>query len=174
LPAAPASSGGASYTAILAGKDGGTGIGSLQLYDLGQAANSKLANISTRGFVGTGDDLLFGGFIPGPASGGSIKVLVRAVGPSLSAVGISGPLQDPTLELHDGNGATLATNDNWKNRPDGSSQQAEIEATGAAPTDERESAIVATVPPNNSGYTAIVRGVNDTTGIAVVEVYALN
>jgi hypothetical protein len=173
LPGAPASSGGASYTAILAGKEGSTGIGVLQVYDLDQTANSKLANISTRGFVGTGDDLLFGGFIPGPANRGSIKVLVRAIGPSLSAVGISGPLNDPTLELHDSNGGTLATNDNWKIRPDGSSQQAEIEATGAPPADDRESAIVATVPPNNSGYTAIVRGANNTTGIAVVEVYAL-
>ena len=174
LPAAPASSGGASYTAILAGNAGGTGIGVLQLYDLNQAANSKLANISTRGFVGTGDDVLIGGFIPGPSNRGSIKVVIRAIGPTLSAAGISGPLQDPMLELHDSNGGTLATNDNWKTRPDGSSQQAEIEATGIPPTDDRESAIIATVPPNDSGYTAIVRGVNSTTGIAVVEVYALN
>jgi T5SS/PEP-CTERM-associated repeat protein/autotransporter-associated beta strand protein len=174
LAAKPLANGGAGYTAILAGNGGGTGIGVLEIYDLAQAANSKLANISTRGFVGTGNDVLIGGFIPGPAGHSSIKVLVRALGPSLASAGVADPLLDPVVELHDGNGAVLRTNDNWKiDDQTGQSQQAEITATGAPPTDNRESALVATLPPSNSGYTAIVRGAKSTTGVAVVEVYDL-
>src|SRR4051812_29682359 len=104
LAAKPASAGGAGYTGVLAGKGGATGIGLLEIYDLDTAANSKLANISTRGFVGTGDDLLIGGFIPGPADRLPLKVLVRALGPSLTAQGVDGALSDPLLELHDANG----------------------------------------------------------------------
>jgi hypothetical protein len=95
------------------------------------------------------------------------NVIVRAIGPSLARFGIPNPLLDPTLELHDGNGAIIAFNDNWRD-----SQQAEIQATGLAPTDNRESAIVSTLAPGN--YTAIVRGKNDTIGVALVEVYGLN
>jgi hypothetical protein len=156
------------YTAILAGKNGTTGIGLVEVYDLAQGANSKLANISTRGFVDSGDNVMIGGFIAGPTSAGNASVLVRAIGPSLP---VNGALQDPTLELHDGNGATLATNDNWKTRPDGTSQQAEIEATMIPPTNDLESALVRTLPPGN--YTAIVRGKNNTTGIGLMEVYNL-
>ena len=160
------------YTAILAGKNGGTGVGLVEVYDLAQAANSKLANISTRGFVDTGNNVMIGGLIVGGSGGGSAKVIVRALGPSLTGSGIAGALGDPTLELHDGNGTTLATNDNWKiNDQTGQSQQAEIEATTIPPTNDLESALVATLAPGN--YTAIVRGKNNTTGVGLVEVYNL-
>ena len=159
------------YTAILAGKNGGAGVGVVEVYDLGQAANSTLANISTRGFVDTGDNVMIGGFIVGNNGGASPTVLVRGIGPSLSNFGVTGALGDPTLELHDGSGTTIATNDNWKVRPDGTSQQAEIEATTIPPTNDLESAILSTLAPGN--YTAIMRGKNNTTGIAVVEAYNL-
>jgi WD40 repeat protein len=160
------------YTAILAGKDGGTGVGLIEVYDLGQGANSKLANISTRGSVDTGDNVMIGGLIVGGGSGdGTATVLVRALGPSLTGSGVPGALGDPTLELHDGSGAAIATNDDWKTRPDGTSQQAEIEATGIPPTNDLESALVAAPAPGN--YTAVVRGKNNATGVALVEVYSL-
>jgi hypothetical protein len=159
------------YTAILGGKGDATGIGVVEAYDLNQAANSKLANIATRGFVDTGDNVMIGGVIVGPSGGASTNVVVRAIGPSLSNFGIAGALQDPTLELVNGSGTTVASNDNWKTRPDGSSQQAEIEATGLQPSDDRESALVQTVTPGN--YTAIVRGKSNTTGVGVVEAYDL-
>jgi hypothetical protein len=161
------------YTAILAGKNGGTGVGLVEVYDLAQAANSKLANISTRGFVDSGDNVMIGGLIVGGGSGGgTAKVIVRALGPSLSSSGIQGVLQDPTLELHDGNGTTIATNDNWKiNDQTQQSQEADIRATTIPPTNDLESALVATLAPGN--YTAIVRGKNNTTGVGLVEVYDL-
>jgi hypothetical protein len=140
----------------------------VEAYDLDQAANSRLANISTRGFVETGNNVLIGGFIAG---NGLTKVIVRAIGPTLINAGVTNPLQDPTLELHDGNGLTIRSNDNWKVREDGNSQQAEIEATTIPPTNDFESALVQTLPPGN--YTAVVRGANGTTGTAVVEVYNL-
>jgi hypothetical protein len=117
---------------------------------------------------------MIGGFIVGNGSanvGGIAKVIVRALGPSLSASRIGVALADPTLELHDGNGNALATNDNWKISSDGSSQQAEIEATTVPPTNDLESALVATLGPGN--YTAIVRGKNNSTGVGSVEVYNL-
>ena len=160
------------YSAILAGKNGGTGVGVVEVYDLGQAANSRLGNISTRGFVDTGDNVMIGGLIvAGGNVGASAKVLVRAIGPSLGSSGVQGPLQDPTLELHNASGTTVASNDNWKTKPDGSSQQAEIEATTLAPTNDLESALVQTLPPGN--YTAIVRGKNNTTGVGLIETYNL-
>jgi len=160
------------YTAILTGKNNGTGVGVVEVYDLSQAVNSKLANISTRGFVDTGNNVMIGGLIvSGGVGGGSARVIVRAIGPSLSASGIQGPLQDPNLELHDASGATIASNDNWKLRPDGSSQQGEIEATGIPPTNDLESALVQTLAPGS--YTTIVRGASTTTGVAVVEAYTL-
>jgi hypothetical protein len=158
------------YTAIVRGVNNGTGIGVVEVYDLDQrTVDSKLANISTRGFVQTGDNVLIGGLIV--LGDLPLRVIVRAIGPSLP---LPGALGNPTLELHDGNGAVLAANDDWKTRPDGSSQQAEIEATGIPPTDDLESAIVETLPANGASFTAIVRGANNTTGIAVVEVYGLN
>ncbi|MEY2497370.1 MAG: hypothetical protein QOD12_926 [Verrucomicrobiota bacterium] len=160
------------YSAILAGKNGGTGVGIVEVYDLGQATNSKLANISTRGFVDTGDNVMIGGLIVGGGNvGASAKVLLRAIGPSLSSSGVQGPLQDPTLELHNASGTTVAANDNWKTKSDGSSQQAEIEATTLAPTNDSESALVQTLAAGN--YTAIVRGKNNATGVGLVESYNL-
>jgi WD40 repeat protein len=157
------------YTAILAGKNGGTGVGLVEVYDLGQGANSKLANISTRGFVDRGDNVMIGGLIVGGGSGGgTTRVIVRALGPS---VPVAAALADPSLELHDGSGALIGSNDNWKTRLDGSSQQAEIEATGIQPTNDLESALVRTLPPGS--YTAIVRGTNNTTGVGLVETYNL-
>ncbi|HEX4667488.1 MAG TPA: hypothetical protein VH207_12890, partial [Chthoniobacterales bacterium] len=152
------------YTAILAGADGGTGIGLVEVYDLGPAATpAKLANISTRGFVQTGDDVMIGGFIIGNQIS---EVLVRGIGPSLAPFGIDNALADPLLELHDGNGDLLASNDNWR-----SDQETEIEATDLAPDDDAESAILRSLVPG--AYTAILRGVADTTGVGLVEAYQL-
>jgi predicted outer membrane repeat protein len=151
------------YTAIVRGAGNATGIGVIEAYDLDRTVDSKLANISTRGAVQTGDNVLFAGFIV--LGSNSQKVIIRALGPS---TGVPGALADPTLELHDGNGATLESNDNWM---DSANKQAIIDST-IPPSNNAESAIVRTLTPAN--YTAIVRGVNNTTGIAVVEVYALN
>jgi hypothetical protein len=157
-----------SYTAILSGKDSGTGIGQVEVYDLSQSASSQLANISTRGYVDTGDNVMIGGVIvsSGPA-GATARVLLRAIGPSLAATGVMNPLADPTLELHDSNGQTLATNDNWKD-----TQPADIQATGIPPNNDNESAIVAVLAPGN--YTAVVRGKAGTTGVGLVEIYNLH
>jgi uncharacterized repeat protein (TIGR03803 family) len=158
--------GNSAYTAILAGKGGMTGVGLVEVYDLAQTANSTLANISTRGFVDTGDNVMIGGLILGPDKSGPARVLVRGIGPSLSAAGISGALQDPTLELHNSNGAIVAQNDNWQD-----TQKAEIIATTIPPTKDAESAIVRTLSAGN--YTAILRGKSGTTGVALVELYNL-
>lgn len=157
------------YTAILAGQNGGIGVGLVEVYDLGQGANSQPANISTRGFVDTGDNAMIGGLIIGGGSGsGTARVIVRALGPS---VPVADSLGNPTLELRDGSGTLVNSNDDWKTRPDGSSQQAEIEATGIPPINDLESALVETFSAGN--YTAIVRGKNGTTGVALVEAYNL-
>jgi len=152
------------YTAIVSGKNNGTGIGLVEVYDLDQAANSQLANISTRGFVDIDDNAMIGGFIVGGAS--STTVLVRALGPSLTDQGITDPLLNPTLELHDPNGTQIAFDDDWKD-----TQQAEIEATTIPPTDDLEAAIVMDLAP--AAYTAVVRGKNNTTGVGLMEVYNL-
>jgi hypothetical protein len=153
-----------SYTAVVRGVGDTTGVGVVEIYDLDLAADSKLANISTRGLVQAGDDVLIAGtIVVGEAPQ---KVIVRAIGPSLS---IAGRLENPTMELRDQNGQLINANDNWVDSPD---KQAIIDST-VPPTNDLESAIVATLPGNNASYTAIVRGVNNTTGIAVVEVYAL-
>jgi hypothetical protein len=153
-----------SYTAVVRGAGGGTGIGLIEAYDLSQGGGSKLANISTRGPVESGDEVLIGGFIAGGAPIGSAKVVVRGIGPSLGAAGVNGALQDPTLELFDGNGSPIAGNDNWRD-----TQAGELQAIGIPPSDDRESAIVASLVPGS--YTAIVRGKNATTGIGLVEIY---
>jgi hypothetical protein len=155
------------YTAVLNGANNSTGIAVVEGYDLSQAT-AKIGNISTRGFVRTGDGAMIGGFIVGNQT---INVVIRAIGPSLSAVGVPTPLADPTLELRDNQGTLLDSNDNWKLRPNGASQQAAIEATGVPPTNDLESALVRSVAPGN--YTAVVRGVNNGVGNAVVEVYNL-
>jgi hypothetical protein len=151
------------YTAIERGVNNGTGIGVVEAYDLDTSANSKLANVATRGLVQTGDNVLFAGVIV--VGQASQKVIIRALGPS---TGVPGAMADPTLELHDGNGALLEANDNWMDSPN---KQAIIDST-IPPPNNAESAIVRTLTPAN--YTAIVRGANNSTGIAVVEVYALN
>lgn len=151
-----------SYTAIVRGGNNPTGIGLVEAYDLDPTVDSKLGNISTRGLVQTGNNVLIGGFIV--AGEDEQRVIVRAIGPSLT---VAGALSDPTLELRDGNGALISSNDDWR-----STQQSEIVATGIPPANDAESAIVSTLTPGP--YTAIVRGKNGTTGIALVEVYNLN
>jgi hypothetical protein len=149
------------YTAVLRGKNDSTGVGLIEVYDVDPAGNAKLANISTRGLVETGDNVLIGGIIP---SKGLTKVVVRAIGPSLGNFGITNPLLDPTLEIYNASGTRIAENDNWQ-----SSQQELIQGAHLAPTDARESAIITALGPG--AYTAIVRGKNGTTGIALVEAY---
>lgn len=153
------------YTAIVSGRDGGTGIGLVEVYDLDQAGDSHLANISTRGLVLTDNNVMIGGFILQGGVTGS-QVLIRAIGPSLTGAGVSGALSDPTLELHDANGSLVSTNDNWKD-----SDEAAIEATGLPPTADAESAILADLAP--ATYTTIIAGKNGLTGVALVEVFAL-
>jgi len=152
-----------SYTAVLSGMNLTTGIGLVEVYDM-NPAETRLANISTRGFTGTGESEMIGGFIVGGAD--PTSVIIRALGPSLGSAGISGFLPDPMLELHDSNGALLATNDNWK-----SDQQQEILATGIPPTNPSEAAIVATLPPGD--YTAVTRDAHGASGIGLVEAYDL-
>ena len=152
------------YTAIVRGRDGGTGIGLVEAYDLDQAAPAQLANISSRGFVETGNNVMIGGFIVGPHGASSTKIAVRAIGASLP---VSNALQDPTVQLHDANGERIAFNDNWED----DIGAAEIQATNLAPNDARESALLRTLVPG--AYTATVAGRGDTTGVSLVEVYNL-
>lgn len=149
------------YTALVKGVNNTTGIGLAEVYDIEQSAPSRLANISARGFVQPGDRAMIGGFI---VANQPAKVVVRALGPSLSAQGVASTLADPMLELRDANGALIAANDNWR-----SDQETQLIASGLAPNDDRESAMVKTITPGN--YTAIVRGVNNGSGIALVEIY---
>ena len=136
------------------------------LYGAPVATPSRLVNISTRMRVGVGEDVLIGGFI---IQGDQVKkVILRAIGPSLTAGGVTGALQDPKMELHDATGALLDSNDNWQDSPDAG----EIIASTVAPSDPREAAIVARLAPGS--YTVIVSGVNNTTGIGLVETYTLD
>jgi hypothetical protein len=155
------------YTAVLAGQNGTNGVGLVEMFDLAVDTDSQLANISSRGFVQGGGDVMIGGFILGNGTANK-KVLIRAIGPSLSGSGITNVLADPTLELHDANGAMMITDDNWK---DDAAQAVEITATGLPPQNDLESAIVTTVTP--APYTAIVAGKNGGTGVALAEVYPL-
>jgi hypothetical protein len=152
------------YTAIMRGKAGASGIGLIEGYDLDSSTDSIFANISTRGFVGTGDNAMIGGLIVGGNGGGVNVVIARALGPSLSNAGVQHALQDPTLELRDQNGVLIDSNDNWKDR-----QEALIERENLAPADDRESALLDVLPAG--AYTAIVRGKNGATGVALVEFY---
>jgi hypothetical protein len=154
-----------SYTAIVRGKGSAVGVALIETYDLNTSANSALANISTRGFVDTGDNTMIGGFILGGTTG-SPRVVARAIGPSLSGAGISNFLPDPTLELHSSNGALIGFNDNWKD-----SQQSDLQGTGIPPTQDAESAIFTSLPA--TAYTVVMRGKNNTTGVGVVELYNL-
>ena len=154
-----------SYTAVVRGRNESTGLAVVEAYDLESSEGGKLANIATRGFVETGDNVLIGGFIVGAGDPGwNLRVVARAIGPTLAARGVPTPLQDPTLELFDSNGLRIAFNDNWRD-----AQQVEIEQTGLAPGDDREAAIAMTLPPG--AYTTVVRGVSDTTGSGLVEIY---
>lgn len=154
---------GAAYTAIVRGANNGTGIGLVEAYDLDRLVDSQLANISTRGLVQTEDNVLIAGTIV--LGRPSQRVLIRGIGPSLS---VPGKLADPTLELRDGNGGLLASNDNWR-----SDQESEIMETGIPPTDDLEAAIINRLQGNGASYTAILSGKDGTTGVAVVEIYAI-
>jgi phospholipase/lecithinase/hemolysin len=154
-----------SYTAIVSGKNGSGGVGLVEAYDLNPSTNSFLANASTRGVVGTGDNVLIGGFII--ASGGQGLVVVRAIGPSLTSFGVANALDDPTLDLYDANGAAVAHDDDWKE-----TQPLVLKATTLQPADDREAAIFAALNPGN--YTAVVRGKDNSTGVGLVEVYNLH
>jgi hypothetical protein len=143
---------------------GSPGVALFELYQLGNNAASGVVNLSTRGRVGLGDDVLIAGFIL--TGDHPTRVILRAIGPSLSEAHISQPLADPELELYDGNGSLIFQNDNWR-----STQEAQIVASGMAPSDEKESAIIITLPAGN--YSAVVRGVGGTEGVALVEIYAL-
>jgi hypothetical protein len=159
-----------SYTAIVQGASGGTGVGIVEVYDLFATTGSLLANISTRGFVQTGDNAMIGGFIVVTQP---TRIILRAIGPSLAQFGVPDALANPQLELHDATG-TIAQNNDWQTTQIGgiitSDQVAEIQNSQLAPTNSAESAIIATLQPGS--YTAIVRGVNNNTGNALVEVYA--
>jgi uncharacterized repeat protein (TIGR03803 family) len=156
------------YTAVLAGKNSGTGVGLLEVYDIDQTANAQMANISTRGLVQTGTNVMIGGFILG-GSTSDAHVIVRGIGPSLADLGLSPVLANPTLELHDGNGALLTSNDNWL---DDSTQAAELSASGLAPTHWQESGIRALLPPGP--FTAVLAGQNGGSGIGLIEIYNLH
>ena len=152
-----------SYSAVVTGKNGGIGIGLVDVYQL-DASTSIFQNLSTRGFVGTGDNVLIGGLIVG--NGEQPVIVVRAIGPTLSSFGITQPLQDPTLEVRDANGGLISFENDWQdNTPTA------VKAALLQPQDSRESAVVLSLPAGN--YTAIVRGKNGTTGVALVEAYRL-
>ena len=153
------------YTAIVSGKNATSGIGLVELYDLEPESDSQLSNISSRGFVQPGTKVMIGGIILGNGTNAE-NVLVRALGPSLAASGITNFLADPFLQLFDSNGTLLITNDNWQ---DGPSQQPQILATGLPPTNDSEAAIITSLAPG--AYTAIVSGRDETSGVALVEVY---
>jgi hypothetical protein len=153
------------YTAVVSGKNNITGVGLVEVYDLSPAAPVKLANISTRAFVGSGSDVVIAGFILGGNSGND-RIAVRGIGPSLTAQGVPNALADPILELRNGNGALLVSNNDWQDNP---AQAAELIAAGLAPTDDLESGIATTLPPGT--YTALLAGLNDGTGVGLVEVY---
>ena len=151
------------YTAIVRGAHDEVGIGLVEVYDLDLAADSKMGNISTRGFVQGGNNVLIGGFI---LTGNGGRVVVRAIGPSLQDHGISNALPDPKLTLHNGSGDIIAACDNWRE-----SQETALEQTGLAPGNDLEAAVIATVA--NGNYTAIVSGSNGENGVALVEIYSV-
>lgn len=159
-----------SYTVVVKGYSdastpAATGVGLFELYDL-HTTGGRAGNVSTRGQVQTGGNVLIGGFIIGGAQ--AKQVIVRALGPSLAAAGVANALSDPTLELHDANGATLQSNNDWPQGPDA----ATIQSKGFAPSNPRDSALLATLNPGS--YTAVVQGVNGATGVGLVEVYDLS
>jgi len=152
------------YTAIVKGKNNTVGIALVEVYDLNQSLG-KLANISTRAFVGTANDVVIAGFIL-DNNGGTDRIVVRGLGPSLTAAGVPNVLANPTLELRDDNGALLLSDNDWQ---DNAVQAAEITAAGLAPSNDFEAAIAATLPPGL--YTALLAGLNGGTGNGLIEVY---
>jgi hypothetical protein len=161
------------YTAIVRGVSNTVGVALVEVYDLSTDTASVLGNISTRSFVQTGNNVMIGGFIV--QGSGPKTVIVRGIGPELTRFGVPNALADPALDLHNSTGALIASNNNWQTTVIGgiitSDQVSAIQSSGHAPTQPSESAIIATLQPGN--YTAIVRGVNNTTGVALVEVYDL-
>jgi len=153
-----------SYTAVLAGKDQTTGVGLVEVYDTNQAASSQLANISTRGLVLTGSNVMIGGFILDGMN--DARIVIRGIGPSLTQFGIPNPLADPTLELRDSNGALLISNDNWQ---DDAASAVQLTALGLAPQNSLESGIYTLLPAG--AFTAILAGNNEGTGVGLVELY---
>jgi hypothetical protein len=153
------------YTAVVRGNNNTTGVALIEVYDLGHGVPAKLANISTRAFVSTGNDIVIAGFILGSGSGND-RIVVRGLGPSLSDFGVPDVLPNPTLELRDNNGTLLIANNDWEDDP---IQASEITAAGLALGDNLESGIAATLPPG--AYTALLAGLNNGTGNGVVEVY---
>ena len=153
------------YTALVSGKGNTTGVAMVEIYDLDTAAASKLANLSTRAFAGSGGNLIIAGFILGN-HGGQDRVVLRGLGPSLASFGVPNSIADPVLQLRDADGTLIMSNDDWQDNP---TQSAQITAAGLAPSNSRESAIAATLSPGL--YTVLLSGVNDTTGVGLVEVY---
>jgi len=153
------------YTVILRGNGNTSGVGLVEVYDLNQEVDSKLANLSTRAFVSTNADIVIAGFMLG-GSDNEDRIVVRGIGPSLTAAGVPDALADPVLELRNTNGALLVANNDWQDNP---VQATELIAAGLAPTSQLESGIAATLPPGT--YTALLAGQNNGTGIGVVEVY---
>ena len=155
------------YTAIVRGQNNASGVGLVELYDLSQAASSKLANISTRAFVGTGSDIMIAGFILGGNSGNT-GIIARGLGPSLTSTGVPDALPDPTLQLRDSNGALLMSNNNWQDDP---AQAAQLSVMGLALANSLESGIAMTLPPGL--YTALLGELNNAIGVGLIEVYDL-
>jgi FtsP/CotA-like multicopper oxidase with cupredoxin domain len=153
------------YTAVVRGKNNTAGIALIEVYDLSQAVLGKLANISTRAFVGSGNDIVIAGFILGN-NNGNARIVVRGIGPSLNAFGVANALANPALEVRDNNGTLLMGNNDWQ---DNATYAAEMIAAGLAPTNSLESGVAATLPPG--AYTALLAGANNGTGVGVVEVY---
>ena len=155
----------AAYTAVVTGKDATPGVGLVEVYDLSPSGDSKLANISTRGRIGTGDDVLISGFILGDVQ--SSTVILRVLGPSLASLGIHDPLSDPLLTVYDSYGTILASNDDWQDSPNAT----DIDQNGLAPTADTESALILHLPAG--AYTTLAFGAAGTTGVGLVEVFDL-
>jgi hypothetical protein len=163
LTTVPSDPSGVTYTAVMRGANNTTGLGVVEVYDLDSGPASTLLNVSTRGQVGVDPNALIAGLTLGGSD--SKQILVRAIGPSLTAFGVPGALSDPTLELRDSNGALLDSNDDWGDSP----QKTQIQNSGFAPTNSKESAVVQTL--SAGAYTAVVHGTNGGTGVGSVEVY---